>query len=169
MSNGVLWDWLTSDVPETVEKRQNLIRAIIPGYIQEGYTQTAAKQELRDNGFSFGNNFFSIAWNSAESGFQAAARIKILNENNQIFPQILAQWDNPDTLHNDYGFRIRAAYYDMQNNEISHRTHFFGNDVLGTKGQLEGEIFHYLIERYPIEDSIIVNFEIESGYRRGGF
>lgn len=157
-------NWLDSDIPDTVIKRQNLISALIPGFISSGYTQTAARDAFRNAGFTFGNTFFSSAWSSIASGYRLSEAIRILDDDLPIPSNLFVPYDRPEQMNSRYMFVTRYSGTDENTGKTFTKTIRFDTDYVTNKLDLYERMTSFIAEKYPIADLDFSAFEIERAY-----
>lgn len=144
------------------QARRNWIRTLIPGFLERGWKARPALRELQPFGLGIRPQDFHALWRDV-AGIEAQAnRARYVRKDARVSPD----------LFGEYRYKIKAKYYyvaefevwdDKQNRYIK-ATHGMMSDDVGTRADIEQQIFDDILLTSPELADKVRNVNLRKGF-----
>jgi len=145
-------------------ERRELIRNLLPGALEEGYTGNKALQVFQDAGLGIREGDYWEIWREIKGIEEQAQRIKFVrrdaNVNAALFGDLLREQEE------DYFLLGRYKYYDSEKDEIITGIKQLSTNTLGTRGSIEARMLEILKEESPRLRDQLIEMNLIRAYRR---
>ena len=144
------------------DERRNIVRGLLPAFIDRGYNPTQTISILRDQGLGFRESDMRSMYRGVLGYEQDAGRIKFVNRDSVPTDEILRKSDYDFQAR--YNFIVKATYQNEDNSGFTNKYFGYFTDQKESINAMENKAMNFFSERYNVDSGFLFDFKIVKGF-----